>query len=96
MTRISEKVNAGSLYRLLEKQKFKCAYSGRELKPNNSQLDHIIPLSKGGSHDIDNCAIVTSEVNKAKGVLSLDEFIEMCKSVASHAETSQTSVGEPA
>lgn len=48
------------------------------------QLDHVIPRSKGGDSSLENANICLAHVNKAKNNLSVDEFIEMCKSVVEH------------
>jgi 5-methylcytosine-specific restriction endonuclease McrA len=37
-------------------------------------LDHIIPLSRGGSHSYDNTACACWECNLAKGSMTPDEF----------------------
>lgn len=52
-----------------------CAYCSIELSENQIQLDHIIPLSKGGLHTIDNFAISCKSCNCSKGNKTLDEFI---------------------
>jgi len=48
------------------------------------QFDHIIPISNGGSCNIDNLGITIPSVNYAKGNLSVDEFVELCKKVVLH------------
>ena len=52
--------------------------------PNTYEFDHIIPRSRGGSNKIDNLGITTREANRAKGDLSLDEFVDLCEKVARH------------
>jgi len=70
------------ILKLLEKQEYKCALSGRELTPDNSELDHIIPVTTGGSNAIENIQIVTKEINRMKGSMTNDQFIEACQRVA--------------
>lgn len=48
-----------------------CKYCGRKLDINNLVIDHIIPISKGGSSNIDNLQIICKTSNSMKG--SLDE-----------------------
>lgn len=75
------KVTTTSLLALLESQSYRCAFSGRDLTPEQCSLDHKIPISRGGLHVIDNCALVTPEINSAKGSMTADEFIAMCRDV---------------
>lgn len=69
---------------LLVAQQYRCQLSGEQLTPENVQADHIVPISRGGVHAIDNVQLVTARINQAKGTLSQDEFVEMCCSVAQH------------
>lgn len=78
------RVAVGPLFELLKKQEYKCALSGRELSPDNCEADHVIPVSRGGSNTMENIQLVRSEVNAAKGTMTLDEFISMCNDVANH------------
>ena len=70
---------------MLESQEYKCALSGRDLTPENCALDHIMPLSRGGAHEIENAHLVTDQVNRAKGVMTAEEFVAMCCDVAETA-----------
>jgi 5-methylcytosine-specific restriction endonuclease McrA len=66
---------------LLEWQEYRCALSGRELTPSNAEADHIIPVKHGGVNQMENIQILTHEVNRAKGTLSHDEFVSLCRDV---------------
>lgn len=83
-----EKITAKRLWRKLEDQDFKCALTGLDLTPENASLDHIIPFSQGGTNTIGNVHFVVDYVNMAKGNMSYDEFISMCKSVCDHSKGS--------
>lgn len=64
-----------------------CSLTGRPIKLEDTkswELDHIVPASKGGSDGLDNCQITRKEANFAKGNLSMDEFIDLCKDVLIH------------
>jgi len=50
--------------RILKKFNHKCAYCGSQ---KNLEVDHIIPLSRGGRHDEDNMQILCRSCNRRKG-----------------------------
>lgn len=76
-------VDASDLKKLLEMQGYKCALTGVRLEPKTAELDHKVPLSRGGTNDLGNLQWLSREVNRAKGAMDNDEFIAMCKRVAS-------------
>ena len=47
-------------------------------------LDHIIPLSKGGPHHIDNLQAVRKTVNSLKGALLQEKFLYFIKTIYEH------------
>lgn len=62
----------------------KCYLTGRAINIENSEeyeLDHIIPVSKGGSCELTNMGIACVAANQAKKDLSVEEFIQLCKEV---------------
>jgi len=79
-------VKASDIMAKLREQDFRCYYTGDELTPDNVSADHIVALSAGGSHHIDNVCLVLSEVNRMKGTLSVERFVELCRMVVEHAE----------
>jgi hypothetical protein len=58
---------------LLEKFKRTCVYCGAKNIP--LQVEHIVPKAKGGSNRISNLTLACDVCNKAKGTLSLEEFL---------------------
>jgi len=67
---------------ILERQKYKCPYTGQVLIPGkNTSLDHIVPKSKGGSNDIDNLECVIKIVNTMKHNQSHEEFIKIMQDI---------------
>lgn len=80
-------VSTENLLRLLEYQHHRCALTGRELTPDMSSLDHIVPIRFGGEHVIENAQVLHSDVNRAKGSLTNDEFIELCREVVAHIDS---------
>lgn len=75
-------VTSKAILNLVERQNFHCAISGRELTPQTASLDHIVPLARGGEHGISNVWVVDHQVNSAKGTMTLEEFVAMCRDVA--------------
>lgn len=48
------------------------------------QLDHIIPVSKGGTNEISNCGITLPVVNRMKTDMTVPELLEMCEKILKH------------
>lgn len=48
------------------------------------QLDHIIPVSKGGTNDIDNMGLCCKNANIAKSNMTKEELIELCRKIINH------------
>ena len=83
---VNERVTIKDMRNMLEKQNYRCALTGRKLTPENCAMDHIVPLAHGGAHSIENAQLVVSDANNAKGILTMEEFIELCRDVVRHAE----------
>lgn len=81
-TRSRSEAGAKDLFMLLKEQKFRCALSGVKLLPETAALDHIIPVSRGGSDAIDNLQWVDCRINKMKGSMVLEEFLDLCSKVS--------------
>lgn len=77
----NERIGINDLRAMLLKQNYRCALSGRAITPSNCSLDHIIPLSRGGTHTKDNAQLVSEEINRAKGMMTEKEFVELCRDV---------------
>ena len=81
----SDAVRQSDLMSLVEAQGFRCALSGIELTPETAALDHITPVALGGEHSVANLQWLNCEVNRMKGMLSVDVFVDICKRVAATA-----------
>lgn len=55
-------------------------------EPSTYHLDHIIPVSKGGTNDLSNLGICKKDANYAKGNLSLTELKILCKKILNHLD----------
>ena len=69
------------MLRLLERQRYRCALTGRRLTPQTAALDHIVPIRRGGEHAIENTQVLHKDVNRAKGALTSEEFLAVCREV---------------
>ena len=85
-------VTAKMIMELIERQEFHCAFSGRELTPETASLDHIVPLSRGGTHDISNLCVVDHQINAAKSTMTVEEFVAMCREVAAWRSEASSAV----
>jgi len=63
-----------------------CALTGRKIDilKDSYCIDHIIPVAKGGTNELENMAIVIPEANAAKSDLTNEEFVALCKEVCEH------------
>ena len=74
-------VSRQQLERILKAQKYRYFLTGRPLTPSDVSVDHLVPLSRGGSQDVSNLRLVTRGANHAKSNLLLQEFVELCRDV---------------
>ena len=68
-------------YYLLERQRYRCPVSGRELTPENCMAAHRVPIRKGGEHSLENIYLVTDGVTQIKKQLTDTELLELCKDI---------------
>lgn len=62
-----------------------CVYCGVLFSDNTHKiLDHIIPVSKGGTSDTSNINICCRKCNASKTDMDLDEWILQCERVCAH------------
>jgi len=59
-----------------------CGLTGMELKIEDADIDHILPVSRGGTHEISNLRWVCSRANEAKGNMTDSELLLFCKQIA--------------
>lgn len=80
-------VSTDNVLQLLEHQHYRCALTGRVLAPQTASIDHIVPIRLGGEHTIENTQILHKDVNRAKGSMTSEEFVGMCREVARWSES---------
>ncbi|QDT05210.1 HNH endonuclease [Rubripirellula lacrimiformis] len=80
------KINVKNVMQLLEHQGYQCTLTGRSLTPEVASLDHIVPVRDGGEHVIENTQVLHRDINRAKSILSNEDFIQMCREVTAFAE----------
>jgi 5-methylcytosine-specific restriction endonuclease McrA len=52
-----------------------CYYCGEETASSDKRLDHIVPLTRGGLHILENVAVACARCNMRKGNKTRDEFV---------------------
>ena len=81
------RITTSGLYDLIQSQGHRCALSGQQIEPDTAALDHKQPIEAGGKHVMENVWWLHKDVNAAKGTMTVEEFVAMCKRVASHCGT---------
>ena len=61
---------------LAQSQRYRCMYCGVRLTTDNLQIDHMYPVSRGGSNDDDNLQALCRRCNIRKGNHTDEEFRE--------------------
>lgn len=64
-----------------------CYLTGKPIdldKLSTWELDHIVPRSKGGNNSLGNMGLASKEANRAKGNLSVEEFVKLCYDVCNN------------
>ena len=74
--RIRQRLTSKAKENVLIRDKYECQYCGSH---DFLEVDHIIPISKGGTNQEDNLITACSRCNNLKRDLSLKEFVEKNK-----------------
>jgi len=61
-------------FEVFKRDNFTCRYCGRKTPQVVLEVDHIIPVSKGGTDDMDNLVTSCWECNRGKGATLLTEI----------------------
>lgn len=62
---------------VIEKITQGCCYCGKKLTPKNFELDHLVPIGRGGSFTMSNLAVCCRQSNRIKGQLTANEFHDL-------------------
>ena len=54
------------------------------IETDDYQLDHIIPVSRGGTNKIKNCGITIPIANQMKTDMTVCELLDMCEKILIH------------
>lgn len=68
MTSKSERPSAEVRIRAMKRDRFRCTYCGVPGTDAELEIDHIIPIAKGGSNHISNLTTACRSCNQTKGV----------------------------
>lgn len=76
------------LITLLEREGYRCFYTGKKISDKNCYLDHIFPQSDGGNNSYRNIVVTCFDANSLKSNKPVDEFIRLLykDDLLSHAE----------
>jgi 5-methylcytosine-specific restriction endonuclease McrA len=75
------KLKPMELWGILKRQRMLCALTGRRLNRDNISLDHIVPLSKGGSNEPNNLRFVHIDSNTFKMDMDDSDLLELAKDI---------------
>lgn len=65
----------------MKTQDYKCYLTNRELRPENSNAEHIKPLRAGGKHEAKNICLVDEIVSKLKRYYTVEQIIEVAADI---------------
>ena len=75
--------NGPAIQDILQKQEYKCAYTGIPLKLGyNAQLDHKTPVALGGTNELSNLHWIDKEINLMKGKHTHKGFMKLCRLIS--------------
>lgn len=86
------RVTALQLYSIAKKQRMICPLTGEKLTRNNISLDHIKPVTHGGTNALDNLRFITKAANVAKHTMTDAELVKLCESILHNTNVSTNSL----
>lgn len=82
--RLGWPITEHDLIALWDAQDGRCGLTGQPMDVHDAEIDHIVPISRGGGHELANLRWTTRPANQAKGDLLDHEFLALCTQVAEH------------
>lgn len=74
------------------KPMFYCAYTSDKIKLCELEIDHVKPLSLGGSLGFDNLCVTSKRINGVKGDMTSTDFFKLLECLEKMTEHSKKSV----
>jgi len=66
-----KEVSCGVRFKVLERDSFTCQYCGRSAPGVVLHVDHVVPVSKGGSNDMSNLVTACEDCNLGKSDMDM-------------------------
>lgn len=74
-------------FQVFMRDEFQCRYCGNSPPHVIVEVDHIVPVTGGGSDDIDNLVTACTDCNSGKGEMPLSESLAMERKIARKSKT---------
>lgn len=74
-------ITAWDLWKIAKRQRLLCPLTGRYLTRKNISVDHIIPLSNGGTNNLSNLRFIDYHANLAKAMFSDEDLFNLAKDI---------------
>lgn len=68
----------------------KCAICGKAVKYKRMTIDHIVPLSQGGTNEYKNLQLACHSCNRMKNDFTVDQFYSQIKKILMHHVLTET------
>ena len=82
MANASRYISDDMFFAVLDRDDWECVYCGRELfydddeEEDNVEIDHKLPISRGGKSDFNNLQATCGYCNARKGAKTHEEYLE--------------------
>ena len=88
---VGQAVTASGIRQKMQEQGWRCALSGVDLSQSakDTELDHIVPLSKGGAHVLSNVQLVHRIPNAMKRTMTEQVFLQWCRKIVERANQAE-------